>query len=277
MNLRTSLPLRRLVHLLGFALRSLTQAYGRAFLLRTVLRHPLAALRGLVAYARTLGSVEPERRAIFAGGEEEFVVQAAADGERLLVATGFCQKPLRTDQGGFNCPAERFDHDCLYLLRLVLNGDPTARVAHACAGCFVSALGRAALEAGASFAVLTSASDIARDILVPALEQGRFRHILFAICPYSIEPLALALSMCGMSGYLFAYDGGACADYAHWLRADRGDKPERTSLSPSSTEELLGMLGRIAVLRRLPDKTPVLRYLYQDQVFRPQQQGSRPL
>lgn len=263
-------PLKRLLGLIGFSWHSLSQAYGRAFLWRVVLRHPLNAWRSLWAFGRTLAMVQPERRSLFVGSEDEFLQQAALSGKQLLVATGFCQKPLRTSGAGFNCPAERFDHDCLYLLRLLLDSDPSTPDAHACAGCFVAVLGRAALDAGASFAVLTSASDIARDILRPALEQGRFRHALFAICPYSVEPLALALSVSGMSGYLFAYDSGACADYGQWLRADHGDKLERTTLSPGNTEQLLALLARITALHRQQGILPPSRYLYQDQVFRPQ-------
>jgi hypothetical protein len=262
--------LGRLLRLLHFSWRSLPQAYGRAFVWRLVLRHPLAALGGFLAYARSLAAVEPERRLLLRNSEDEFLEQAAMSGERLLVATGFCQKPLRSATGGFNCPAQRFDHDCQYLRRLQLDSDPTTPEAHACAGCFVAVLGRAALEAGASFAILTSASDIARDILLPALELGRFRYALFAICPFSVEPLALALLVSGMSGYLFAYDSGACADYAQWLRADGGDKPERTALSAQSAQQLLTLLKRIAVLRREQGIPPASRFLHEGHVFRPQ-------
>jgi len=257
-------PLLSLVH---FSARSLTQAYGRTFIRRILLRHPLAALRGLRGYL-SLPAPQSAQRVLLHQGAAEFLQQAAGDGERLLVATGFCQKPLPTAAGGSGCPAGRFNHRCACLSNSA-DGTTQVRPAATCGTCFIRVLGRAALGAGASFAVLTSALDIAHDILIPSLEEGRFARFLFAICPYSVEPMTLALLICGLEGYLTSYEQGACADYDQWLRADHGDKPERTVLSSGSSAKMLQLLERVAALRQDRAVPQPSHYELRDNVYRP--------
>ncbi|MGC8787514.1 MAG: hypothetical protein ACP5Q1_08845 [Anaerolineae bacterium] len=267
----------RFLQLLDFSLHSLLQTYGHAFMRRVVLHHPLRTLYGFWRYWRALGNDTPEARVLFLDGEEAFVCRAASAGERLLVGTGFCQKPLRItlSNGAQNptindgCPAGRFSHDCLYLSRLKLSSASEPSVHPACNDCSIRILGHAALRAGASFVVLTSALDIAHDILFPALEERRFTHILFAICPYSVEPMSLALLICGLEGYLFHYQSGSCANYQQWLRADRGDKPERTVLSLQSQAHLLRLLETIAAYRCLSHSIQPTRYQQVEHIFQP--------
>ena len=146
-----------LLALLEFSFNSLPQAYGRAFVRRIVLRHPLRMLRGLLAYRQALGADRPEERLLFRDGQngvDGFVKRIAADGGRLLVATGLCQKPLRMAGSAHDCPAGRFNHHCLYLSRLELNSRSKVQFPPACADCAIGILGRAALKAGASFAII---------------------------------------------------------------------------------------------------------------------------
>jgi hypothetical protein len=250
-------------------MRSLGQAYGHTFLRRIVLRHPWRALRGLVNYWHTLGPNDAPERVISRGNKDQFVMQAASDGRRLLVGTGFCQKPIGSAGGACACPAGRFNHNCRYLPRLRLGLDSAKPPPPTCADCAIAVLGRTALKAGASFAVLTSGLDIAHDILLPALEQERFARFLFAICPYSVEPMSLALLICGLEGYIVAYDSGACANYTQWLRADGGDKPERTFLSAPKLDRLLQLLERIAAARTEMALPPATRYVREGNVFVP--------
>lgn len=259
---------KRLLALVDFSVHSVTQAYGRVFVRRVILHHPWSALRGLVAHARMLRVCRPQERVLLSCSESEFVGRAATAPERLLVATGFCQKPTGTSGCAQHCPAGRFNHDCVYLARLTLNSTSLSRIPSGCVGCEIRELGQAALAAGASFAVLTSALDIARDILLPALEQRRFTLFLFAVCPLSVEPMSLALLTCGLEGYIFPYDTGACVDYDQWLRADGGDKPERTALAPHSIVRVLNLLRRIEACRERP-KGPVSRYESEGNVFVP--------
>jgi hypothetical protein len=258
-----------IVDLLAFALHSLAQAYGRRFLRDVVLRDPLGALRGMWTYGRLLGGHRADQRCLVCAGDEGFVKDAAAAGERLLVGTGFCQKPLRSAGSLYDCPAGRFNHDCLYLSRVRWNGDAETQFPLACAGCSIRTLGRAALQAGSSFAVLTSALDIADDILLPALKEERFTHVLLAICPYSVEPMSLALLICGMQGYILRYSDGSCDNYDQWLRADGGDKPERTVLSRPTMAAMLILLDAIATFRRSFGSTRPTHYQQLNNVFRP--------
>jgi hypothetical protein len=255
--------------LLEFALHSLFHTYGRVFVQHMALRHPLRTARGLWAYWRTPPGGPADQRSLSNTSEATWIARATSAGERLLVATGFCQKPLRTGQGGYDCPAGRFNHDCLYLAPLELGVARQAPLHPACAICPIRRLGYAALQAGASLAILTSALDIAHDILLPSLEEQRFAHILFAICPYSLEPMSLALLICGLDGYLFPYETGACANYSQWLRADRGDKPDRTTLSGPSAASLLYLLETIAAGRVEAGLLQPTDYQLQDNVFRP--------
>lgn len=269
---------KRFFCLLDFSFHSLSQAYGHAFLRCVILRHPLRTLHGFQRYWHALENDMPQARALFFDGEEAFVRRAANAGARLLVGTGFCQKPLRAtpSDGGqdfatsaYDCPTGRFSHDCLYLSSLEPSSVTESLVYPACSDCSIRILGEAALRAGASFAVLTSALDIAHDILFPALEERRFTHILFAICPYSVEPMSLALSICGMEGYLFRYQSGSCANYVQWLRADRGDKPECTVLSPQSLAHLLRLLEMIAAYRAPSRDSAPMRYVQAGNIFQP--------
>jgi len=255
--------------LVEFALRSLPQAYGRVFVQRMALRHPLRTARGLWAYWQTPAGGPAARRSLANTDETTWIAQATSAGERLLVATGFCQKPMRTGDGTYACPAGRFNHDCLYLSPLELGVARKTPLHPACTICPIRTLGYAALQAGASFAILTSALDIAQNILLPSLEEQCFTHILFAICPYSLEPMRLALLICGLDGYLFPYDTGACGDYAQWLRADRGDKPEQTALPAPTAASLLYLLQTIAAGRSSAGLWQPTDYQLQGNVFCP--------
>ena len=242
---------QRLARLLSFSLHSLPHPYARLFVSQALLRHPLRSIHGIVRHLR---QPQPETSEYQLGDNAGpgFVPGAAVDPERLLVATGFCQKPLPVSGKHNGCPAGRFNHDCLYLARLrigppaELPGDP------ACEDCFIRVLGHAALRAGGCFAILTSALDIANDVLIPALEDRRFTHCLMAVCPYSLEPMGVALNICNMDGYVLAFDTGVCPGFREWLRADQGDKPEQTALPESRTRKLFRLLNSIAELTSGP-------------------------
>jgi hypothetical protein len=97
--------------------------------------------------------------------------------------------------------------------------------------------------------IMTSALDIADDIFVPALEQGRFKTAIFCVCPYSVQPMVLPLLISGIQGFVVQFDSGYCADYSQWSLADRGTKNERTLLSPPAHRKILDFLDGVAALR----------------------------
>jgi hypothetical protein len=228
-----------------FSLRSLVRSYGSTFLRRVVLRHPLRTLAGLLRYRRLPigGSQGYGKRLLFDGPEEELVSRLMAAKGGLLVAVGYCQKPVAPE-----CPAGRPNHDCVYLDRLDL--DTGHQAAHpACEKCDVRSIGTLALEAGACMHVMTSALDIARDVMIPAMETRRFPTTLMCLCPFSVQVIGLPLTVCGVEGCLVGYESGNCSNYEQWLLADEGIKPARTFLDASSRAWILSSLQEIAAQR----------------------------
>lgn len=240
-----------------FSWRSLGQRYGHTFLRRIVLRYPLRTLRGLLAYRRFVVAGSGERPVVnlTSGGLARFVQAAAEAGDGFLVATGFCQKPMaRGEREG--CPAGRANHLCHYLAHL-----EQAEAFHpACAACDIRIIGLRALRAGATMHIMTTALDIAHDLLLPTLAQGRFRQALLALCPYSVQPMALSLSICGIEAVLVTYGSGACADYTQWLQADRGMKPERTFIASEGHMRLLELLDEVSARRIELGRPPPRRF-----------------
>jgi len=224
-----------------FSFKSLSREYGRAFLWKVVLRHPWRTLRGAFEYRRFL---KRRRRKggithLFWEGEEDFLQKATAE-EGILVGLGFCQKP-------FECPSRRPNHSCLYLSTLDL--DQGEEWPHPiCRECKVAIMGKKALAAGANMYLMTSALDIACDVMIPSLETGR--NAILILCPLSVQAITLPLLICGIKGYLIEYSSGNCRDYEEWLRADRGVKEEMTTLSPGALEKVMGLLHLLASRRR---------------------------
>jgi hypothetical protein len=230
------------LRLWDFSFRSWRRRYALTFLRRVVLRHPLRTWNGLLRHRRLRRQHKDldELALLFEGSEEEFVRGLCEAKTGLLVAVGFCQKPLEP-----MCPAQRPNHDCVYLDSVDLStGAPVAHAA--CRRCDVRMLGTLALRAGACMHVMTSALDIARDVMIPSADHGRFSKVILCLCPYSVQVIDLPLTICGLEGYLFGYASGNCANYEQWLQADRGFKRELTKLDPVVHSRAIALLERIA-------------------------------
>jgi hypothetical protein len=254
-----------------FSFRSLPHRYSSAFLEKVVLRRPLRTLSGLLAYRRL---VHGDRRRgdityLFSGTEEDFQ-HRVAEGERgFLVAVGFCQKPMREASHGHECPMGRFNHRCLYLAQLDLSQPESRSIPSVCHSCEIRAIGTKALQAGADMHIMTSALDIAHDILVPALERERFKRAIFCVCPYSVQPMALPLLLCGIEGFVVQFDSGFCADYSQWSLADRGIKDDRTLLSPQAHSKILDFLDGVSALRAELGKPSYHRFRLEGNIYVP--------
>jgi hypothetical protein len=251
-----------------FSLRSLARSYGSTFLRRIVLRHPFRTLAGVLRYQRL-----PHQRSqrygkslLFNGPEEELVSRLMASEEGLLVAVGYCQKPLAPE-----CPAGRPNHDCIYLDRLDLSAGDRA-IHTACKSCDVRTIGTLALRAGASMHVMTSALDIAQDVMIPSMEAGRFPTTIMCLCPFSVQVIGLPLTICGLEGCLVGYESGNCATYEQWLLADEGTKPERTFLDASSRAWILFSLKEIAA-ERAREGVAHTRYRREGNIYVPEAPG----
>ncbi len=213
-----------------FCVRSLIQPYGRFFLRSVILRHPLQAISGVLRYRKRLRSLQ-QTDIVPIGIESEARFHEALFDCNLLVGIGFCQKPVNPP-----CPAGRFNHQCLFLEHAGIQAMPAA-----CNACPIREIATRAIPAGASIYIMTSAISIAQDVLLPNF-RSPYSRFLFAVCPYSIPPLTLAMSICGLQGLVFAFSRGDCLDYTAWLNADKGTKSEQTFLSSSTQEKLIELL-----------------------------------
>jgi hypothetical protein len=117
--------------------------------------------------------------------------------------------------------------------------------------------------------IMTSALDIAHDMFVPALERGRFKTAILCVCPYSVQPIALPLLICGIEGFVVQFDSGYCADYSQWALADRGIKDDRTLLSPQAHSKILDFLDGVAALRAEQGKPPYRRFQLEGNIYVP--------
>lgn len=147
---------------------------------------------------------------------------------------GFCQKPLDLPY-----PAGRFNHACWLLAQADLN-----RLLPPCRVCHIREIAGHALAAGASIHLMTSAVDLAHDLLLPGLREKPWKGVILSVCPFSVGPISLAMEVCGLRGVVLPYDHGDCRDYAAWLRADETDKPERTFLPVTRHQRLLTLLDQ---------------------------------
>jgi hypothetical protein len=253
-----------------FSFRSLPHRYGSAFFKKVVFRHPLRTLSGLLAYRRL---IHGDRRRdditrLFSGAEEEFQRRVARGESSFLVAVGFCQKPMGEAGHSHECPVGRFNHRCLYLAQLDLPLTEES-LPPACRDCEIRIIGTRALQAGADVHIMTSALDIAHDIFVPALERGRFKTAILCVCPYSVQPIALPLLICGIEGFVVQFNSGYCADYSQWSLADRGIKDDRTLLNPRAHSKILDFLEGVAALRAEFGKPPYHRFQPEGNIYVP--------
>jgi hypothetical protein len=252
-----------------FSFRSLPHRYSGAFLRKVVFRYPLRTLSGLLAYRRLVHGDcrRGDITYLFSGTEEDFQRRVAEGEGRFLVAVGFCQKPTKQAGYGHECPVGRFNHRCLCLAQLDLTEKGSLPLA--CQDCEIRMIGTKALRVGADMHIMTSALDIAHDIFAPALKRGRFKTAILCVCPYSVQPMALPLLICGIEGFVVQFDSGYCADYSQWSLADRGIKDDRTLLSPQAHSQILDFLDGVAALRAELGKPSYYRFQLEGNIYVP--------
>jgi hypothetical protein len=228
------------IRIWDFGLRSLNREYSWFFLFKIIFKYPLKSLKGFLAYKRFCKSIDQiSSQQIYSNiSIEELTHHAKNDRPSLLVAMGYCQRPLKTDDQSLSCPSERFSRDCFF----VENYHQTTQFPSACSICEIKPIAESAIQSGASFHIMTSAKDIAWDIFIPALEKQRFRYAIMFICPYSILPITLPLFICSIKFMIIPYTTGNCRNYGEFVRADVGIKPKRTFPSKKNFELVLNIL-----------------------------------
>lgn len=208
-----------------FSYHSFFKEYARLFLLRAVLAHPRKTLRGLRRYASYLAD-DPDlprkyQDALSIPGAPETSL-GTVQTSQPVVGVGFCLKP-QSAEARFSCPSGHANHDCLYL--------ETGTPQQACSSCEILRIALQARTSGYGLYIMTSAKDIAEDLLLPQVKHNLFPKAILCLCPYSIQAILPALFICGIEALLLAYKTGSCRDYKEWRLADLGRKKERTALS----------------------------------------------
>ena len=244
----TAQPLQ--ISLWRFCRHSLFREYGWRFFLRLALPRPIKTIRAMRAAAAldVAGDEVVLPAGDFAPGE---------DGAHAIVGVGFCLKPLNPP-----CPSGRFNHDCLCLEHPA--GADGRAVPAPCRDCVIRELGLLALRAGVAFYIMTSARDILCDLYVPARTRRTFAAGLFVLCRYSLRPFAAGLLVAGIRGRMWPFDRGDCRDYPTWLRADRGEKNERTEISAANLRRI-----REVLLAAAPARPPGTRFEKRGQILFP--------
>ena len=223
-----------------FIYRSALKEYGRFFFLRVLLPHPIKAFRGLLFYRKFCKKNKDidawSYRFLFTSEEDVWLKKLTEQDSGPLVGLGFCLKPHMPGRKDLSCPSGRANHDCLFC--------ETGQTRAVCVECDIRRMATKSLERGFPVYIMTSAQDIARDILVPQVKSGEFPLSILLLCPYSVRVILLPLFICGMSSFLVAYGSGFCRDYEEWRKADLGEKEERTTLSQETQTKLEDFIER---------------------------------
>lgn len=227
-------------HVWEFSYQSFFKEYARLFFLKAVLLHPRRTVSGLRNYQRFIKSKEnlfPHYQKFLAVPEESSMLERIQHPQiRPLVGVGFCLKPYDPEDAALSCPVGRANHECLYL--------EEGQTVAVCSDCTIYKILKKCLNAGCIVYIMTSAKDIATDLLLPQIKRGLFPKAILLLCPYSVQAILPSLFICGLEAFLMAYDSGYCQDYKAWRRADLGVKEDQTTLAEESWQKLLDLLDR---------------------------------
>lgn len=229
-----------------FCCRSLFKEYGFLFFSKAVLSHPVKTLKGLIRY-RTFLMTEPSSQNSLPRSplEKSVLLEKMRENpSNLLVGLGFCLKPFYSKNPDSSCPSGRANHDCFYLDK--------GEIQPVCSGCAIFKISVKSLERDFRVYIMTSAEDMARDLLIPQIASEKFPYSLLFLCPYSVQAILPALFICGAESFLVPYSKGNCKNYEQWRKADLGHKEEMTELDPPTWEKVLDIFENIDAAEPLP-------------------------
>jgi hypothetical protein len=224
-------------HVWEFAYRSFFKEYARLFFYKAMIKHPIETAKGLRDYHRFIKSQEnlfPRyQKTLAIPDEKTFRDKIAQPKSGPLLGLGFCLKPHDPKDKTQSCPSGRANHECLYLEK--------GKTKNICRDCAIYTIAKEGLSLGCPVYIMTSAQDIARDFLIPQIDNVLFPSAILLLCPYSVQAILPSLFICGIDAFLLAYESGYCKDYKEWRLADLGTKEERTTLSRETSEKLFGL------------------------------------
>ncbi len=210
------------LHSWDFLSRSLFCEYGRGFITKIILPHPIKTIKNV-------------RRFLKQQQNNVVVSNTQPNNSLSIVGAGFCLKPMSPA-----CLSGRANHDCFYFdHKLYLKDKP---IPPACETCKIREIGLWSLSSGHCFYIMTSANDILHDMLLPGINEKTFSEGIFVLCRYSFEPFKIALHISGINGVLFPYEKNDCRDYTTWRAADIGFKNEQTVIGEASLQEIENLL-----------------------------------
>jgi hypothetical protein len=238
-------------HVWEFAFRSFFKEYARLFFLKAMLRHPIKTVKGLKGYhhfIKSQGNLYPRyQKTLAIPDEETFREKITRQKSGPLLGLGFCLKPHDPQDRTRSCPSGHANHECLYLEK--------GERENICQGCVINKIAKKGSELGCSVYIMTSAQDIARDFLIPQIDEGLSPSAILLLCPYSVQAILPSLFICGIDAYLLAYERGYCKDYKEWRMADLGTKEEQTTLSRESSEKLFELLDGAIGKKEIPSQS----------------------
>jgi hypothetical protein len=211
----------------SFCLHSVFTEYGKTFLLKVVVSHPLKTLKGVKKYGQS-GAGMSSRGCTISHLEPE---SGWTGGKGSIVGVGFCAKPLDPP-----CLSQRANHDCAYFERRLHLDKCYLPVP--CKECMIREVGLGALSSKSDFYIMTSAKDILSDLFLPALNSSTYQSALFGLCHYSFEPFKIALFISEIEALLCPFEKGDCDDYRTWRKADLGIKDTQTQLRNDDLEAI---------------------------------------
>jgi hypothetical protein len=114
---------------------------------------------------------------------------------------------------------------------------------------------------------MTSGMDVAKHFYLPALNEDKFHQAIITLCPYSILPFAVSLYVSDIDFLMFQFCKNDCDTWQRWVKADDGEKPERTMLDNFSERYIEDILEEM-MKKVTPNGKIPLRYTAENEVYR---------
>jgi hypothetical protein len=225
-----------------FSLLNVFRFFPWYFLFRIMIFHPNKSIKGLLHYRHL---VRKNQKQPLNGTAELQEMKNNFTGNNLLIAPGFCLKPLHPVTKKCLCPAGHANHDCTILSnseKFLNDQNPWPKQ---CESCTIGSFIKLAAPLGARFYIMTSAYDIARDVYLPAIKSKQSTYGVFTLCSYSTEAFTFGLAVSGIKGAMFTFCEGDCENHEEWTEADVGIKDKQTKLDGKSLKSLYTFLSEL--------------------------------